>query len=394
MRVDFVTKEFPPHIYGGAGVHVTELVSALQELVDTKVHAFGPNRDKPNVFDYQTPATFEAANPALQTLATDLEMVPKIEGAEIVHSHTWYANFAGQLASMLYGIPHVITAHSLEPLRPWKKEQLAGGYEISSFIEKSAYEHASRIIAVSAGMREDILASYPSLDPAKVTVVHNGVDSDKWAPVHDPAVLEEFGIDPARRSVIFVGRITRQKGLTYFLQAVSELPEDVQIILAAGAPDTKELLAEVEQLVENLKTTRTGVIWIPEHLPQQKLAALLTFADLFACPSIYEPLGIVNLEAMACGTAVIGTRTGGIPEVVAEGTTGWLVSIDQVKDGSGTPINPAQFIADWAQTMNLALDSGQLKTFGEAGRARAIDEFSWKTIATRTLAVYQSALGS
>lgn len=394
MRVDFVTKEFPPHIYGGAGVHVTELVAALADLVDTKVHAFGPERDQPGVRSYQAPESFSEANPALQTLATDLEMVPAIQGAEIVHSHTWYANFAGHLASMLYGIPHVITAHSLEPLRPWKKEQLAGGYEVSSFIEKSAYLQASRIIAVSAGMRNDILTSYPELDPAKVTVVHNGVDSDKWSPINDPQVLSDFGIDPHRRSVIFVGRITRQKGLTYFLQAVRELPEDVQIILAAGAPDTPELLAEVEGLVQVLKETRTGVIWIPEHLPQQKLASLLSFADLFACPSIYEPLGIVNLEAMACGTAVVATATGGIPEVVAQGSTGWLVPIDQVKDGSGTPTNPSKFISDWAKTMNQALDSGDLEEFGKAGRQRAVDEFSWKTIATRTLEVYQSALGS
>ena len=394
MRVDFVTKEFPPHIYGGAGVHVTELVAALADLVDTKVHAFGPQRDQPGVMSYQAPESFDEANPALQTLAIDLEMVPAIQGAEIVHSHTWYANFAGHLASMLYGIPHVITAHSLEPLRPWKKEQLAGGYEVSSFIEKSAYLQASRIIAVSAGMRNDILTSYPELDPAKVTVVHNGVDSDKWSPINDPQVLSDFGIDPHRRSVIFVGRITRQKGLTYFLQAVRELPEDVQIILAAGAPDTPELLAEVEGLVQVLEETRTGVIWIPEHLPQQKLAALLSFADLFACPSIYEPLGIVNLEAMACGTAVVATATGGIPEVVAQGSTGWLVPIDQVKDGSGTPTNPSKFISDWAKTMNQALDSGDLEEFGKAGRQRAVDEFSWKTIATRTLEVYQSALGS
>ena len=394
MRVDFVTKEFPPHIYGGAGVHVTELVSAMASLVDTRVHAFGAERDQVGVKSYQTPKNFSEANPALQTLATDLEMVPAIQGADIVHSHTWYANFAGQLASMLHGTPHVITAHSLEPLRPWKKEQLAGGYEVSSFIEKAAYLQARRIIAVSSGMRDDILASYPELDPAKVTVVHNGVDSRKWSPTNDPLVLEEFGIDPNRRSIIFVGRITRQKGLSYFLQAVRELPKDVQIILAAGAPDTPDLLAEVESLVKTLTDSRTGVIWIPEHLPQRKLATLLSAADLFACPSIYEPLGIVNLEAMACGTAVVATATGGIPEVVAEGETGWLVPIDQVKDGSGTPIDPNKFIAEWAKTMNHALESGHLEEFGRAGRQRAVDEFSWETIANRTLEVYQSVLDS
>ena len=394
MRVDFVTKEYPPNIYGGAGVHITELVKVLRGQIDARVHAFGAPTPEPGTFGYQTPDAFAQENSALQTLATDLEIVPHIKGAGLVHSHTWYANFAGHVASMLHEIPHVITAHSLEPLRPWKREQLGGGYLISSFVEKSAYEAAARVIAVSNGMRKDILASYPQLDPKKVEVVYNGIDSQKWQPTHNQEVLDRYGIDSSRRTAMFVGRITRQKGLSYFLQAAKNLPDDVQLILAAGAPDTPEIKAEVEGLVEELKSTRGGVTWIPEHLPVKELAALLTEADLFVCPSIYEPLGIVNLEAMACGAAVIGTATGGIPEVVVEGETGWLVPIDQVSDGTGTPKDPAGFIADWSATMNKALDSGLLEKFGQAGRERAVSQFSWESIATRTLEVYRNALES
>jgi alpha-maltose-1-phosphate synthase len=392
MRVDFVTKEYPPHIYGGAGVHITELVKVLRKLVDTRVHAFGEPISEPGTFGYQTPEILSAANPAIQTLGVDLAIIGALEGADIVHSHTWYANFAGQIGSLLHGIPHVITAHSLEPLRPWKKEQLGGGYAVSSFIEKSSYEQAKAVIAVSSGMRNDILKAYPSLDPAKVEVVYNGIDSETWKPNHDPDTVRALGVDPDKRSVVFVGRITRQKGLPYFLRAVKNLPADVQLVLCAGAPDTPEIKAEVEHLVAELSSTRSGVVWIPEHLPQQKLAALLTAADLFVCPSIYEPLGIVNLEAMACGAAVVATATGGIPEVVIEGETGWLVPIEQVSDGSGTPLDEARFVADWSRTLNAALESGKLEEFGRNGRRRAVEKFSWESIATRTLEVYKKAL--
>jgi starch synthase len=243
-------------------------------------------------------------------------------------------------------------------------------------------------------MRRDILRAYPEIDPNKVEVVYNGIDSAKWQPVIDPDTVRSLGVDPDKRSVIFVGRITRQKGLPYFLKAAKALPADVQLVLCAGAPDTPEIKAEVEHLVSELAKTRAGVIWIPEHLPQQKLAALLTVSDAFICPSIYEPLGIVNLEAMACGAPVIATATGGIPEVVVDGETGWLVDIEQVQDGSGTPVDEAKFVSDWSNALNAALESGRLKDFGAAGRLRAVNDFSWASIATRTQEVYAKALES
>lgn len=392
MRVDFVTKEYPPNIYGGAGVHITELVRVLREQIEARVHAFGYPDIESLTFGYPVPEGFETSNPALQTLATDLRMVDAIAGADVVHTHTWYANFAGQVAGLLHGIPHVITAHSLEPLRPWKLQQLAGGYRLSSHIERSAYMGAQRIIAVSKGMRRDILRAYPELDPSKVDVVYNGIDSERWYPMPNPDVLREYGVDPDRRYVLFVGRITKQKGLPYLLRAATELPSDVQLVLCAGAPDNAEILAEVRQLVDDLKSKREGVVWISEHLPQQKLAALLSSASVFACPSIYEPLGIVNLEAMACGAPVIATATGGIPEVVLDGDTGWLVPIEQESDGSGTPVDSKKFEADWARTLNQALESTDLSIRAEAGKRRAIDSFSWNSIADLTIEVYRRAL--
>ncbi len=296
-----ITKEYPPEIYGGAGVHVAELVSALRRDIDVTVRAFGAPRDEEGTFAYRVPDSLAAANPALQTLGTDLEIVSAIAGADVVHSHTWYANFAGHLASQLHGIPHVLTAHSLEPLRPWKAEQLGGGYAVSSGIEKLAYENAAAVIAVSAGMRADILRSYPQVDPARVRVIHNGIDVERWRPVQNTAFLSSIGMDPDRPSVVFVGRITRQKGLPYLLQAARLLPPEVQLILCAGAPDTPEIMAEVQEGVRLLQQTREGVVWIERMLPRDELSAILAAATTFVCPSVYEPLGIVNLEAMACG---------------------------------------------------------------------------------------------
>jgi starch synthase len=316
-------------------------------------------------------------------------------GASVVHSHTWYANEAGRLAQTLHGIPHVVTAHSLEPLRPWKAEQLGGGYAISSEIERNAFEAADAVIAVSGGMRADILRCYPTVDPAKVHVVHNGIDSQKWQPREDQAVLDQWGINPSRPTITFVGRITRQKGLPYLLAALEHVPSQVQVVLCAGAPDTPEIMAEVQQAVARLSETRGGVIWIEEHLPVNDLSAILTASTVFVCPSVYEPLGIVNLEAMACGIPVVGTATGGIPEVVVDGVTGWLVPIDQVQDGTGTPTDPSKFVSDLAAALtNAVSDIDRARAMGVAARNRAIEHFDWVNIAAATMAIYESVTSS
>ncbi|MEP6814266.1 MAG: glycogen synthase [Marmoricola sp.] len=393
MRVDVLTKEYPPEIYGGAGVHAAELVRALRALddVDARVHAFGAARNEQDTTSYAEPAELFGANAAIRTLGVDLAMVGDCAGADVVHSHTWYANMAGHLASLLHGAPHVVTAHSLEPMRPWKAEQLGGGYAVSSWVERTAYDAAAGVIAVSSAMRYDVLRSYPGVDPAKVHVVHNGIDTGLWSPVQAPDRVRELGLDPDRPSVIFVGRITRQKGLPLFLQAAAQLPPDVQLILCAGAPDTPQIEAEVRGLVDGLAQTRSAVVWIAEMLPRADVVALLSAATVFACPSIYEPLGIVNLEAMACETAVVATATGGIPEVVVDGETGWLVPIEQATDGTGTPLQPQRYVADLAAALNDAVsDSGRAATFGRAGRLRAQQSFSWPAIAEQTLKVYGS----
>jgi len=394
MRVDIVTKEYPPAVYGGAGVHVTELVAALRTRIEVQVRAFGDERDASDTSSYGVPSELTGANAAVQTLGTDLEIVGDVAGADVVHSHTWYANFAGHMASLLHGVPHVITAHSLEPLRPWKAEQLGGGYAVSSWIERTAYESAAAIIAVSDGMRRDILRSYPSLDPDKVSVIYNGIDVQSWRRVDDRAVLDRLGIDPARPSVVFVGRITRQKGLPYFLRAARLLPPEVQVVLCAGAPDTPEILAEVQGLVRELQSERSGVVWIEDFLPRDELCAVLTAATTFVCPSVYEPLGIVNLEAMACGAAVVGTATGGIPEVVVDGVTGRLVPIEQAQDGTGTPLDPDRFVADLAAALTeVVSDPETARRYGAAGRERAASAFSWQAIADETAALYAKVAG-
>lgn len=396
--MDLLTKEYPPNIYGGAGVHVAELVRALRGLGDTvQVRAFGSPQDEIDTTGYADLSELGGANAALRTMGVDLRMADDCAGADVVHSHTWYANFAGHVASLLHGVPHVVTAHSLEPMRPWKAEQLGGGYQVSSYIERTAYDAAAAVIAVSHGMRKDVLASYPDLDPAKVHVVHNGIDSDLWhrdTSDRATATARRHGLDPERPSVIFVGRITRQKGLPYLLRAAAELPPEVQLVLCAGAPDTPEILREVEDLVAGLRESRDGVVWIPDMLPRAEVIALLSAATVFVCPSVYEPLGIVNLEAMACGCPVVGTATGGIPEVVADGDTGWLVPIDQLTDGTGTPKDPDRFVADLARTLTAAVgDTTQARRRGAAGRERAVREFGWEMIAQRTQEVYAHVLG-
>ncbi|HOT33751.1 MAG TPA: glycogen synthase [Rhodoglobus sp.] len=390
MRVDLISREYPPEVYGGAGVHVAELVRALRDRLDVVVRCFGMPRDEADVYSYLVPPELTSANPSLATLGVDLQIAQDVAGADLVHSHTWYANAAGHLAGLLHGIPHVVTAHSLEPLRPWKAEQLGGGYRVSSWIEKTAFEGAAAIIAVSEGMRRDILRSYPSLDEAKVSVVHNGIDLSRWQSVDDPELVRGLGIDPDRPSVVFVGRITRQKGLPYLLRAAALLPPEVQLVLCAGAPDTPEILAEVQAGVAALQAERSGVVWLDTLLSQHELSAVLTQATTFVCPSVYEPLGIVNLEAMACSAPVVGTATGGIPEVVDDGVTGRLVPIEQLQDGTGTPVDPDRFVADLAAALTeVVSDPAAAKRMGEAGRLRAERDFSWTTIAERTTEIYR-----
>lgn len=391
VRIDLLTREYPPDVYGGAGVHVENLAAVLRERVDVRVRAFGPPREEEGVTGYPDLPGLAEANAALRTFGVDLAMAADCGGADVVHSHTWYANLAGHLAGLLHGVPHVLSAHSLEPLRPWKAEQLGGGYALSSWAERTAYHGAAAVIAVSAGMREDILRSYPDIDPDKVVVVHNGIDLSGWARDEDGDAVRGLGIDPDRPSVVFVGRITRQKGLPYLLRAARDLPPEVQLVLCAGAPDTKEIMAEVSGLVSELQSDRDGVVWIERMLPRAELCKVLSAATTFVCPSVYEPLGIVNLEAMACEAAVVGTATGGIPEVVADGETGRLVPIEQVQDGTGTPVDPDAFVADLARVLTeVTSDVERARQMGRAGRQRAEDQFSWETIAERTVEVYRS----
>ncbi|WP_308120924.1 glycogen synthase [Paractinoplanes bogorensis] len=395
LRVDLISREYPPEVYGGAGVHLEYLTRDLRDLADVRVHCFGAPRDEPGVTAYPEPAELAGANAALRTMGVDLEIAAGAEGTDIVHSHTWYANFAGHTAKLLHGVPHVVTTHSLEPLRPWKAEQLGGGYALSSFCERVAIESADAVIAVSGGMKRDVLTAYPSVDPDKIQVVYNGIDTSLYQPDQGTDVIERLGIDRNRPSVVFVGRITRQKGLPYLLKACRSLPPEAQIVLLAGAPDTKEIAAEVEALADELRAARDaqGVIWVQEMLPKQQVIQVLTHATVFVCPSIYEPMGIVNLEAMACETAVVATATGGIPEVVADGETGLLVPIEQVQDGTGTPVDPDKFVADLAATMTeLLSDPARAREMGLAGRRRAVDKFSWARIAEETLAVYRTVL--
>jgi starch synthase len=382
-RIGIVTKEWPPAVYGGAGVHVVQLTQALRAVsgIEVDVHCFGGARTD-GAFGYDTPSEFSSANPALQAIATDLLIANNLHNVDFIHSHTWYANMAGHTASLLYGTPHIVSAHSLEPLRPWKAEQLGGGYQISSWAEKTSYEAAAAIIAVSDGMRADVLAAYPDVDPKKVVTIRNGVDTSKFAPNNNPAVLQEFGI--TGRYAMFVGRITRQKGLAHLLRAWKKVPAEYGLVLAAGSPDEEIVGNEVAALIAELQATRTNVWWIKEMLPHDKLTAALTQADLFLCPSIYEPLGIVNLEAMGCETAVLASRVGGIPEVVSHQETGILV--DYTSDHS-------RFEADLTAAISeLMADPARLEKYGKAGRLRAQTHFGWDAVAEQTISLYRSVI--
>ena len=383
LKIGIVTKEWPPQVYGGAGVHVVQLTEALRKVngVFVDVHCFGGTRSD-GAFGYETPQEFASANPALQALATDLAIANNLAEAQLVHTHTWYANMAGHTASLLYGIPHIVSAHSLEPLRPWKAEQLGGGYQISSWAEKTAYESAAAIISVSDGMRADVISAYPNVDPAKVHTIRNGVDVSKFAPNPDPSVLAKYGI--SGRYATFVGRITRQKGLAHLLRAWQSVPAEHGLVLCAGSPDEPGIGAEVAELIADLQKTRKNIWWIKDMLPHSELTAVLTQAELFLCPSIYEPLGIVNLEAMGCQTAVLASRVGGIPEVVDHLKTGELV--DYTEDH-------AKFETDLSEAITRLLASPELlKKYGDAGRERATTHFGWDAVAQATIALYRSVL--
>jgi alpha-maltose-1-phosphate synthase len=378
LRVALLTREYPPDVYGGAGVHVDYLARELAGRVDLTVHCQGA--DRPGAVAHQPWDLLAGANPALRTISADLSMTAAVGGADVVHSHTWYANLAGHLASLLYGVPHVVTVHSLEPLRPWKAEQLGGGYALSSWCERVAVESAAAVVAVSDGMRGDVLAAYPAVPPDRIRVIRNGIDTREYAPDTATDVLTRYDLDPLLPMVLFVGRITRQKGLPVLLRAAARLAPGAQLVLCAGQPDTTELATEVAGLVASLQATRSGVVWIPEMLPKRDIIQLLSHAAAFACPSLYEPLGIVNLEAMACGTAVVASRVGGIPEVVADGETGLLV--------------PADDPAALAAALNaLVSEPGRAAAMGRAGRKRAAAEFGWDAIAAQTVALYAELTG-
>ncbi|MET9908250.1 glycogen synthase [Streptomyces sp. NPDC006476] len=380
MRVGLLTREYPPDVYGGAGVHVEFLARELSSLVDLEVHCWGEGRGV-GVVRHRSWAALDTANDALRTFSVDLAMAAGLEGRELVHSHTWYANLGGHLAKMLYGVPHVMTAHSLEPLRPWKAEQLGGGYALSSWAERTAIESADAVIAVSGAMREDILTCYPTLDPAKVHIVHNGIDTTLYHPDHGTDVLDRIGLDRTRPFILFVGRITRQKGVPHLLRAVRDIDPAAQVVLCAGAPDTPEIDQEFRDLYQELSRVREGVHWIPQMLPRPEVIQLLTHAAVFVCPSVYEPLGIVNLEAMACGTPVVASRVGGIPEVVDDGRTGVLVQVDD------------DFEAALARALDAVIgDPEGARRMGEAGRVRAVEEFGWDAVARRTVGLYEEIL--
>jgi len=386
VKIGILTREWPPDIYGGAGVHVRELVAHLRPLVDVDVHCFGPPR--PDADAHPVPAELTGANPALQTLGVDLEMVRDTADVDLLHSHTWYANLAGHVGGLLHEVPHVLTAHSLEPLRPWKVEQLGGGYRVSSWVEATAYAHAQAIIAVSDGMRRDVIAAYPQVDPARIHVVHNGVDTEAYRPDDSVDALERHGVPLDRPYVLFIGRITRQKGLGHLLAAARDFDEHTVLVLCASAPDTPEIGEETAHAVERLRAERgaDSVVWIEEQASLEDIRQLLTHAGVFACPSVYEPLGIVNLEAMACEAPVVASAVGGIPEVVVDGVTGLLVPYDAA--------DPRSLEVGLAEAINKVIADPALgRAMGRAGRERAITDFGWDAIARQTVEVYREARG-
>jgi starch synthase len=381
LRVGILTKEWPPDVYGGAGVHVEELVRELRPLADVRVHAFGPTRT--GAHGHVVPAGYENVNAVLQTIAVDLDMVRALDHVDVVHSHTWYTNLSGHLSAELLGVPHVLTAHSLEPRRPWKAEQLGGGYRISSWLESSAYREAAGIIAVSDGMRLDVLDADPFIEPERVHVVRNGIDTVKGQPQESTDLITQYGVDVDRPYVVFVGRITRQKGIAHLLRAAAHFDPELQLVFCASAPDTPEIAAETKVQIATLQESHR-VVWIQEHAPRNVVQQLLSPALAFLCPSVYEPLGIVNLEAMACHTAVVSSDVGGIPEVVSDGDTGIVVPY--------TPDDATDFELRFAAAVNsLADDPARARAMGDNGRVRAVNHFGWQVVAQKTVEVYLAA---
>jgi len=380
LSVAMLTKEWPPEIYGGAGVHITNLVAAMKrnDQFDLTVNCFGLPRNDATNFDLSK--HFKELNSAEQALLVNLDMATNVKHFDLIHSHTWYTNFAGYLLSQISGKPHVMTAHSLEPLRPWKAEQLGSGYELSSWIEKKSIENAAAIIAVSDDMRKDVIRNYSNVDPKRVVTIRNGIDTTEFSPKLDEQILRELGI--VGEYALFVGRITRQKGLAHLLRAWQNVPKEYGLVIAASSPDEPKIATEVEHLINDLILNRDNVIWIKETLSKSKLITLLTSANVFVCPSIYEPLGIVNLEAMACETAVVASKIGGIPEVVKENETGLLVELNEDRK---------QFEAGLTEAIiKVISDKTLAQEFGIAGRKRAINEFSWDKVVAETLNLYRS----
>jgi len=397
LRAALVSREYPPDVYGGAGVHVEYLAKALAPLVDLSVHCFGADRHVPNVLahpPWEALAGGAAHLMALRTLSTDLSITRALDDVDIVHTHTWYANFAGHLAKLAYGVPHVMTSHSLEPLRPWKEEQLGGGYRVSCFIEKTAIESADAIIAVSRGMKADILASYPAVSADRVHVIHNGIDPAEYQPTQATDVLQRYGIDPAQPYAVFVGRVTRQKGVVHLLDAARHFDPGIQLVLCAGEPDTPEIAEEVRTRVRALEDAGASLVWIEQMLSRPEVIQILSHSRVFVCPSVYEPFGIVNLEAMACGVPVVASAVGGIPEIVVNGSTGYLVPFVAAEGASAGPADPEQFAKDLSARVNeLCAEGARAHSMGEAGRARVESEFSWQSVAEKTRDLYAGLLG-
>ncbi|WP_432000136.1 glycogen synthase [Streptomyces sioyaensis] len=393
MRAALLSREYPPYVYGGAGVHVDQLSRELRRLVNLRIHCFGEPRSDLYVTAHRAPAELAGANPALHTMGIAPAMAAAVAGADVVHSHTWYANFAGHLAKLLHGTPHVLTAHSLEPLRPWKAEQLAGGYQLSLFCERTAVLAADRLIAVSRAMRDDLLRCYPALDPGRVAVIHNGIDTEAFAPDPGTAELTPLGIRTDRPTVACVARLTRQKGLLHLLRAAPYLTPGTQLVMCVSAPDTAEIADEFAALAQEIRGRGADLVHVQEPLSHSALRQLLSYAEVFACPSVYEPMGIVNLEAMACGTPVVATAVGGIPEVVADGDTGLLVPLDVAPGGGGEPADAEAFAKDFAARLNeLLADPERARRMGRAGRRRAAEHFSWSSIAAQVHEIYRSVV--